>query len=116
MPKTKQKTGLLKGHIFDFEENALDDPHYEICEAVVTSERIALDWVEDGETFHVLATSRDGGSIYRGRYGCPKPQPGWEMEIARYTAKNNAELLVAKWTQSEDGNSGLMIIRLSRGN
>jgi hypothetical protein len=97
-----------------FTEVGLDweDDSSKVIEAVVTSQRIAIDWIENEEKFHVVATSSDGGLTYKGRFGCPSPEDGWVMEITRFTAKNKAELLIAKWVQEDNGREGCNIFRL----
>jgi hypothetical protein len=93
----------------------LDEHDYEVVEAVVTSKRIAIDWIEDADKFHVVAISRDGGLSYQGNFGCPVPDNGWNMEITRFTAKNKAELLLAKWVQRDSGRGGWSIFQLWPG-
>ena len=39
---------------------------YRVAEAVVTPDRIALDWIENGVRYHLLAHSKDGGLTYLG--------------------------------------------------
>jgi hypothetical protein len=90
----------------------LEEYDYEVVEAVVTAQRIAIDWIENGEKFHVVAVSTDGGTTYRGTFGCTDPEPGWVMEIARYTAKNKTELLLAEWLQTDIGRAGSSVFRL----
>jgi len=68
----------------------LDGPNWEtshrVAEAVVTSERIALDWIENGVRYHLLAHSQDGGLTYQGNYGMFRPEEQWGIGLTRYTA------------------------------
>jgi hypothetical protein len=100
-----------KGIDVEFDLN-VDDFEYEIVQAVITTKRIAIDWTQNGDKFHLLATSSDGGCTYRGHFGCPQPDPHWVMEMTRYTAKNKAELLLGTWIQHDSGETGMSVIRL----
>lgn len=101
---------IHKGTITELDVD-LNDTDYQIREAAITSERIAIDWTEDGEPFHLVATSRDGVR-YRRNYGWPKPNPDWKIELTRYNAADKSVLLLAQWFQTDNGNEGSSLIRL----
>ena len=78
-----------------------DGLHWEqshrVTEAIVTPDRIALDWLENGVSYHLLAHSRDGGLTYQGRYGMFRPEEDWVAEITCYTAVDGAAVLFCEW-------------------
>jgi hypothetical protein len=85
---------------------------YRVAEAVVTSERIALDWIEDGVRYHLLAHSRDGGLTYQGNYGMFRPEEQWTIELIRYTAIDGSVILMANWYEKDSGNEGYSMFEL----
>jgi hypothetical protein len=93
-----------------------DGPSWEatwrVTEAIVTSERIALDWVEDGVPYHLAAHSRDGGLTYQGNYGMFRPEEPWVIELTRYTALDGSVLLLATWHEMDSGNEGSSMFNL----
>lgn len=89
----------------------LDDYDFDVIEAVVTKDRIAIDWKEDDQVFHVLAHS-DDGVTYRGNYGSPRPIPEYVMEFTKYTSADKGLLLLAKWYQTDNGNEGSCFFEL----
>jgi hypothetical protein len=85
---------------------------YRVAEAIVTPERIALDWIENGVQYHLLAHSHDGGLTYQGNYGMFRPEEQWCIELTRYTAVDGSELLLAKWHEKDSGNEGASMFEL----
>ncbi len=85
---------------------------YHVAEAVVTPERIALDWIENGVRYHLLAHSRDGGLTYQGNYGMFRPEEQWVIELTRYTAADGSALLLANWYEKDSGNEGCSMFEL----
>ncbi len=88
-----------KGYLSDF---ALDEYDAEIKEAVLTEERVAIDWVEDGENYHLLAHSKDGGRTYDGTYGVsadgtPRLDPNLRVRLTRLLVFDDTPRLVAHW-------------------
>jgi hypothetical protein len=94
----------------------LDNPVWEssrrVAEAIVTPERIAMDWIENGVRYHLLARSQDGGLTYRGNYGMFRPEEDWAIEITRYTAVNGSVVLWCDWHEKDSGRAGSWICRL----
>ena len=88
------------------------DATYRVAEAVVTPERIALDWIENGVRYHLLAHSRDGGLTYQGNYGMFRPEDQWVIELTRYTAVDGSALLLANWYEKDSGNEGSSMFEL----
>lgn len=72
----------LAGVKFD---NVVFDSGRHVKEALVTPDRIALDWIENGAKYHLVAHSRDGGT-YEGTYGMFRPENDWNVTIKRYSA------------------------------
>jgi hypothetical protein len=93
-----------------------DDPNWEathrVTEAIVTPERVALDWIENGVRYHLLAQSRDGGLTYQGSYGMFRPEEQWGIELTRYTATDGSVLLSADWHEKDTGNEGSSLFAL----
>ena len=100
-------TGILYDDV-DFNEY-----NYEVDEAVVTKNRIAIDWREDGIPFHFVGQSNDGGNTYVGNYGSPQPDKKWNMEISRFTAADGRVLLIARWHQTDNGREGSSAFELA---
>ena len=85
---------------------------YRVAEAVVTPERIAVDWIENGVRYHLLAKSRDGGLTYEGNYGMFRPEDQWVIKLTRYTAIDGSTLLLADWHEKDSGNAGNSLFEL----
>jgi hypothetical protein len=85
---------------------------YRVAEAVVTPERIALDWIEHGVRYHLLAHSKDGGITYQGNYGMFRPEEQWTIELTRYTAVDGSVVLMANWYEKDSGNEGFSMFEL----
>lgn len=85
---------------------------YRVVEAVVTPERIALDWIDNGAQYHLLAHSQDGGLTYRGNYGMFRPEEEWVIELTRYTAVDGSAVLLARWHEKDSGNEGSTMFEL----
>ena len=85
---------------------------YWVAEAVVTPERIALDWIEDGVRYHLLAHSQDGGLSYQGNYGMFRPEEQWTIELTRYTATDGSVVLFGNWHDKDTGNEGSSMFEL----
>ena len=93
-----------------------DSLHWEqshpVQEAIVTPDRIALDWIENGVRYHLLAHSDDGGLTYQGNYGMFRPEDDWVVEIACYTAVNGSAILFCDWHEKDSGRAGSWMCRL----
>lgn len=97
-----------------YEVEGLDEYDCKLKDAVVTNARIAIDWIEGEEWLHALLTSEDGGTLYKGNFGSPKPEKGCEMEAIRFTAKNGELLLWVTWKREDRGVGGSSIIHLAK--
>ncbi len=90
----------------------LDECDFDVDEAVVTRNRISIDWKEDDLVCHVVLKSSDGGETFAGNYGTPVPKKEWFMEAKKYTAADKSILLLSKWYQTDNGREGSCIIEL----
>jgi len=80
MARSKPK---LTGMFYDFEgEDAYEE---DVRQAIITKERIAMDWDEDGEPTLAVLHSEDG-YYYEGTFGCPRPEPS--ARISGYLYKS----------------------------
>jgi len=98
----------LSGVIRDF---GTEGEEYDVREAVVTKDRISIDWNEGGETGHLEATS-DDGVTFRGVYGYPHPDRWRSFHLVRYTAGNRV-LLYGTWRNDAGNNTGHWLFALS---
>ena len=103
----------LTGTITELDIDQFEECDYEVKEAVVTDGRVAIDWTEDGQRFHLLAESTDGGTTYQGHFGFDRPNANWIIELTRYTAVDGDVLLLAKWHQKDTGDQGACFFELS---
>ena len=85
---------------------------YRVAEAIVTPERIALDWIENGVRYHLLARSQDSGLTYKGNYGMFRPEEQWVIELTRYAAIDGSVVLLAYWYEKDSGNEGTSMFEL----
>ena len=86
---------------------------HRVQEAIVTPERIALDWIENGVRYHLVAHSHDGGLTYQGSYGMFRPEADWVAEITRYTAVDGSVILFCDWHEKDSGLAGSSMYRLT---
>ena len=98
-------TGLV------YEDVSLDEYNYEVLDAVVTDTRIAIDWDENGEPYHLKARSTNGVT-YNGNYGTPRPNSQWHMELTRYSSRDGCELLIGEWNERDSGSTGMCVFEL----
>ena len=85
---------------------------YRVAEAIVTTDRIALDWIEQGVRYHLLAHSHDGGLTYQGNYGMFRPEEQWVIELTRYVATDGSVVLFGVWHDKDTGNEGSSMFKL----
>ena len=104
----------MVGIAYDFDEDEL--PVAEITEAIVTDQRIALDWKEDGENFHAALTSSDDGISYEGEFGSPRPHAGCEVKGYRYDGKAGDVVLWLSWCRDDTGFGGGWMVYLESKN
>ena len=93
-------------------EIEMDEADFAVTEAVVTKNRISIDWDEYGKVFNVVMNSTDGGATYEGIYGDPRPNANWSMTATRYDSANGSILLLAEWVQEDGGKSGVCMFEL----
>ena len=98
----------LAGVKFD---NVVFDSAHQVKEAVVTPDRIALDWIESGAKYHLVAYSKDGGT-YHGTYGMFRPEDDWIVKITRYTAVDASVVLFCDWHEKDTGRAGSWLCKL----
>lgn len=102
------------GTITQFEPDP-DDPdfstfHFEITDAIVELDQIAIDWIEDGEKYHAKLRSSDKGIRYEGNFGCPQPIRSRVISASRYDSFDGTVLLLASYRM--DGEPGRCIFEL----
>ncbi len=88
---------------------------YDITEAIVTDERVAITWNEDGDNFNLIAFSRDGGNYYKGNYGNGVLERGWHYEFKRFDSEEGITYLLSRWYQDDHGYGGITIFELFDG-
>jgi hypothetical protein len=92
-----------------------DNPTWELShqveEAIVTPERVALDWLENGVRYHLLAYSHDGGLTYQGNYGMFRPEEDWVVELTGYTAIDGSAVLFGEWHEKGCSRAGSRLFR-----
>ena len=89
-----------------------EDFDYVVTEAILTNERVAIDWEEGGEPFHLLAQSRDGGRTYRGTCGMPRPDPDMEVRLTRLDTFDTVPRLLVYWVIHSVGDEFCSLIQL----
>lgn len=102
----------LAGDKFD---SVLFEGRRQVTEAIVTPERIALDWLENGVKFHLAAHSKDGGLTYQGTYGMFRPEDDWSVTATRYTAVDGSVVLYCDWHEKDTGRAGFWLCKLEPG-
>jgi hypothetical protein len=94
------------GQFFEFTESDL-----RVTGAAVTKDRVAVDWIEDGEPGGLVATS-DDGATYRGNYGYPRPEPYYHAEFRLFRARDGEVLLFGRWWRTDNPDGGPWLIQL----
>jgi hypothetical protein len=82
-----------------------------VTEAMITADRIAIDWDEGEHLGHLDGVSTDG-IHFQGHYGYPVSNDGFRCEFTLYTAKDDA-LLFGSWYETGAGWEGVWIFKLS---
>lgn len=100
----------LHGHLYEC--GATIDGH-KVTEAVISRQRIVIDWIENGLAFHMVARSDDGGITYKGTFGWPHLDAGNQMTLKLYKCADKSCLLHGNWYMSEGGEEGACSIVLS---
>jgi len=94
-----------KGSIIDWKGT---ESRYEITGAVISDNRISIDWVEGGEAGHLEANSTDG-SYFRGNFGYTKPDPANSFELRRFTSGQDV-LLFGTWLNQSGDEGGWVFL------
>jgi len=97
-----------KGEAFNVD---LSEP-LKVTEAVITTGRVSIDWLEDGAGFHLEAASKDKGRTYKGNFGDPVLNPRWFVEFRRYDCNDGSLVLLGRWWQQDNGNEDGFLVRL----
>lgn len=88
-----------------------------LAEAIVTDDRIALDYTDEfGDKWHILASSSDGGMTYQGHYGASRLDERCHMDINRYDSRNGHMLLWSEWHDEGTGERGISVYELEPDN
>lgn len=98
----------MKGELF---WSVGTDQNSTIKDAVVTSKRISIDWVEGDSEWHLDATSRDG-QHFSGNYGYSQKGPDFEFDLTLYRNKSEY-LLLGTWCQHDTGDEGTWFFKLT---
>jgi hypothetical protein len=80
-----------RGRVFDWERTG---EGYEITGAVISDNRISIDWTEGGDDGHLEASSTDGR--FRGTFGYKKSGPEGTFELRRFMS-GQVVLLFGTW-------------------
>lgn len=88
-----------------------EEVDFHFTEAIVTKDRIAIDWNEEGTKAGLVAHSTDGSS-YSGNMGFPRPDEEGFAEFRLYKAKDGELVLLGKWWRTDATNGGSWLLRL----
>ena len=86
-------------------------PSHRVTDAVITKERISLDWEEAGASGHLEASSTDGVR-FKGTYGYRQPLPSRHIELTLFKSEGSGLALVCHWWNTENGNEGDWLFQL----
>jgi len=100
------------GDVFDSKDLDLWEPDYQLERALVTEDKMLLDWHEGDNFFSSRLTSTDGGYTYEGIFGAPVANEDWEIKAYRYSAPNGEVALLIQWQQHDHGWDGCCVVRL----
>jgi hypothetical protein len=78
--------------------------------AVVTADRLSLDWNQDGRTGYLIAKSTNGNH-FQGRYGYRQEKSEYDCELTLFQAKHE-DLLYGTWRERNSDRQGSLVIRL----
>ncbi|MEX1094604.1 MAG: four helix bundle protein [Planctomycetales bacterium] len=96
---------ILSGYVHE----DLEGPAGDVREAVVTKERIALTWEEEGQIFHAALRSEDGGCSYEGRFGEFGDEQAGTMAGWCYRSRCGDYLLWVEWFRPDTGYGGTSV-------
>ncbi len=95
------------GRSFGYEETGT-----RISDAIITENRLAIDWLEDGYPASLIVTS-DDGLQYQGTFGYPAPEERYRVEFRRFNDQTGEVILIGRWWQSDMAEGGNWMLRLS---
>lgn len=100
----------LAGMFYEFEG---DDAYEEdVRQAIITKDRMAIDWAEDDEAFLAVLHSEDG-YFYEGTFGSPRPEPAALMSGWLFKSVNGEYLFWMNWNRTDTGFGGSSLIFLT---
>jgi hypothetical protein len=82
-----------------------------VTEAVITQDRVAIDWDEGEHLGHLEAKSTDG-IHFSGHYGYPVTYDVYRCEFTLYKAEDEV-LLYGTWYEANAGWEGVWLFKLS---
>ena len=83
-----------------------------VTRAIITKQRIAVDWLEEGVQGGIVTTSEDGVT-YRGHYGYPRPEERYHGDFRVYKGANDEILLLGEWWRTDTPDGGMWLFRLT---
>jgi hypothetical protein len=89
----------------------IDHFNFEVEDAVVTRDRIAMDWQENEVRHHAVLKSNDGTNFI-GNFGAAVPKTEWKIQGKKYTAADKSMVLLLRWTQEDFGRAGWVVVEL----
>lgn len=98
---------------FDAQCTGWEEPtEYTVTDAVFHSNRLSVDWVEEGEAGHLEVSSADGVT-FRGHFGYPQPDPFRHAEFVLGRTASGELIFVGRWRNTEKETSGGWVFRLT---
>jgi hypothetical protein len=79
-------------------------------QAVVTEDRISIDWSQDGRPGYLIAKST-GGTQFQGRYGHRQEESDYECELTLFKSDHEV-LLFGTWRDQNSARKGTLVVRL----
>lgn len=89
----------------------IDEYDFKVEDAVVTKDRIAIDWQENEVLHHAVLKSIDGTN-YIGNFGAALPKTEWKIQGKKYAAPDKSVVLLLRWTQEDFGRAGWVVVEL----
>lgn len=89
----------------------IDNYDFNVEDAIVTRDKIAIDWRENEVLHHAVLRSRDGVN-YIGNFGAKVPKTEWKIQGKKYTASDKSMVLFLRWTQEDFGRAGWVVVEL----
>lgn len=83
----------------------VDQYSFVVGDAVVTKDRLAIDWSENEVAYHAVLKSQDGTN-FNGNFGATVPKTEWKIQGKKYTALDKSVVLLLRWTQEDFGRAG----------